>query len=146
MLENPKKTLTEWKLKQLESKQEIIRESHEWWEIFAKGINPQYYCYHSNEPVPFVAEILDIKCRREVLTVSCFAPLVKAAKWEAYINRQKARSSCSPEEFPCCREDGTPRDSKQPGRRARQRRNKRWRKEPERWDTKATMAVLPQDW
>lgn len=40
--------------------------------------------------------------------MSCFAPLVKAAKWEAYINRQKARSSCSPEEFPCCREDGTP--------------------------------------
>ncbi|XP_057269062.1 uncharacterized protein LOC130601185 isoform X1 [Pezoporus wallicus] len=71
---------------------------------------------------------------------------VKAAKWEAYVNRQKARNSYSPEEFPCCQEDGTPRGSKQPSRRARQRRNKLWRKEPEQWDAKAAMAELPQDW
>ncbi|XP_030902455.2 centromere protein Q isoform X2 [Melopsittacus undulatus] len=74
----------------------------------------------------------------------CSEERIKTAKWEAYINRQ-ARNSCSPEEFPCCREDGTPRDSKQPSRWARQRRNKLWGKESKQWDAKATMAELPQD-
>lgn len=55
--------LTDWELKQLEQKQEIIRGSPQRWEIFAKGIHPQYYCYHSNEPVPFVTEIVAVQCR-----------------------------------------------------------------------------------
>nr|XP_032600661.1 uncharacterized protein LOC116806960 [Taeniopygia guttata] len=71
---------------------------------------------------------------------------VQAAKWEAYVNRQKSRNSCSPEEFPCCREDVAPRDSKQPSRRARQKRNRLWRKKSEQWDAKAGTTELPQDW
>lgn len=138
--------LTDWKLKQFEQRREIVKGSPQWWDIFTKGIHPQYYCYHSNQPVPFVTEIVAVQCRREVLTVSCLAPLIKAVKWEAYVSRQKARNSYSPEEFPCCREDGTPRGSKQPSRRARQKRNKPWRKEPEKWDAEAAMAELPQDW
>ncbi|XP_049667117.1 uncharacterized protein LOC126043156 [Accipiter gentilis] len=126
------RSLTDWKLKQFEQRREIVKGSLQWWDIFTKGI-------------PFVTEIVTVRCRREVLTVPCLTRLIKAAKWEAYVHRQKTRNSYSPEEFPCCREDGTPRGSKQPSQRARQKRNQLWRNESGKWDAKAIMAELPQD-
>lgn len=62
------------------------------------------------------------------------------------MNKHTGRDKRSPEEYSCCREDGTPRGSRQLSRRARQRRNKQWRERPKQWDAQAAMDELPQDW
>lgn len=144
---NQERDLTEWTLKLKESRGEIVRESEEWWKIFAKGIKPENYCYHSNEPIPFVAEIIKGCCRKLLKGVRCDSPRIKDINWHSYVLRQKDKSKHRPpEEYSCCREDGTPRGSKHPSRRARQRSNKLWRVEPKSWDYKAMLEVLPQGW
>lgn len=140
---------TNWALAHAVSRGILKKGSSEWWEIVFKGINPHYYCYNFNLPAPFVADICDSVCRKRLRGVQCNTPEVKNRNWNSYIKRQEtrqARSQGPPEEYSCCREDGTPRGPKQPGRRARQRSKKLWRKEPLYWDTRAMLAELPQEW
>lgn len=78
----------------------IPLESRLWWEIFAKGIRPEYYCYHSNEPIPFAAQIIKAVCRKTVPGVWCCSPYIKDRNWESYKQRQRPKEP--PEEYPCC--------------------------------------------
>lgn len=126
---------------------EIVYESGEWWEIFAKGIRPELYCYHLNEPNPFIVEIVKGCCQKILKKLRCDVPEVRDSKWAAYIQRKANKLYLyPPDKYSCCREDGTPRGSKHPSRRARQRRKKLWRKEPKAWDNEAILTELPQDW
>ncbi|RMC14367.1 hypothetical protein DUI87_05062 [Hirundo rustica rustica] len=75
------------------------------------------------------AEIVDCTCRTRLKGIRCDTPPVKYRNWDSYVKRQQSRPRGPPEEYPCCREDGTPRGSRQPSRRERQRGKKLWRKE-----------------
>lgn len=79
-----------------------------WWEIFTKGINPELHCYHSNEPLgPFLTDITIVKCRKRLKKLRCDIPQLKDRNWST--RRSKwARENSSPEEYPCCHEDGLP--------------------------------------
>lgn len=48
--------ITDWVLAYKVSHENLVKESEEWWKIFAYGIEPEYYCYHPNEPIPFVID------------------------------------------------------------------------------------------
>lgn len=140
--------LTNWVLALRVAQGKLQPHSKEWWDIFAKGIRPELYCYHTNEAIPFVARIIKGVCHQQIKEVSCNAPEVKDNNWNAYTLRasKKGRKS-PPEEYSCCREDGTPRGSKQPSRRARQRRNKMWRKASRcPWNQEVMVTELPREW
>ncbi|CAM9108807.1 unnamed protein product, partial [Bubo scandiacus] len=66
--------------------------------------------------------ILGVICRKQIPWVSCCGPEVKAKNWEAYVSQSRGKRT--PEEYNCCREDGTPCCSKQQSRQRRQRRTK----------------------
>ena len=139
--------ITNWTLTCKISKGELTSGSKEWWDIFTKGIEPNFYCYHPNEPKPFVAEITESLCRKLISKVRCDVPEIKHTNWRSYFTRQDLRRRVfPPEEHPCCREDGTPRGSKHPSRRARQRERRLWRKEPSNWSVAEMLAELPRDW
>lgn len=124
----------------------LIPQSEEWWKIFTLGVEPNFYCYHFNEPNPFVAEIIDCTCRIDLRKIQCNSPPVKHQSWNTFVQKHQKLSRRTPEDYPCCREDGTPRGSKQPSRRARQRGKKQWRKEPFGWDAEKAFEELPQGW
>lgn len=88
--------------------------------IYTRGVHPENFCFHSNEPPPFVAQIIKECCRRELKGVPCDPPPVKDKNWEQYKVRQEQGNGRSGE-YRCCREDGLPRGLKHPSRRARQR-------------------------
>ncbi|RMC21178.1 hypothetical protein DUI87_02036 [Hirundo rustica rustica] len=67
------------------------------------------------------AEIVDCTCRTRLKGIRCDTPPVKYRNWDSYVKRQQSCPRGPPEEYPCCREDGTPRGSRQPSRRERQR-------------------------
>ncbi|RMC04216.1 hypothetical protein DUI87_19035 [Hirundo rustica rustica] len=67
------------------------------------------------------AEIVDCTCRTRLKGIRCDTPPVKYRNWDSYVKRQQSRPRGPPEEYPCCREDDTPRGSRQPSRRERQR-------------------------
>lgn len=69
--------LTDWVLKVKVSRGEIEHDSEEWWRIFSKGIRPENFCYHSNEPIPFVVDIIEGCCRKSLIGVRCHSPRVK---------------------------------------------------------------------
>lgn len=140
------RNITNWILEYKVKHEGLVEESEEWWRIFALGIEPKYYCYHPNEPIPFIAEIVDCTCRTRLKGIRCDTPPVKYWNWDSYVKRQQNRPRGPPEEYPCCREDGTPRGSRQPSRRARQRDKRLWRKEPPGWDNKTIFGELPQEW
>ncbi|RMC21768.1 hypothetical protein DUI87_02637 [Hirundo rustica rustica] len=54
------------------------------------------------------AEIVDCTCRTRLKGIRCDTPLVKYQNWDSYVKRQQSRPRGPPEEYPCCREDGTP--------------------------------------
>ena len=57
--------LTDQVLKYKVATRELKEGSPAWWEIYSKGVNPNLYCYHLNEPcVPFATDILRVKCQR----------------------------------------------------------------------------------
>lgn len=140
--------LTDLVLKIRVENETLKSESKEWWEIFSKGVNPTLYCYHSNEPAPFVANILKGVCRHQVNNLRCNSPDIKDPNWNAYIQRYKKKGQkYPPEDYPCCREDGAPRDSKHPSRRARQREKLWWRMLPRnRWNQEIMDQEMPRDW
>ena len=65
----------------------IIKDSQKWWDIFAKGINPEKCCFHTNEPCPTKAKIVHVTCRRTVARVRCGVWEVKDKSWESYKSR-----------------------------------------------------------
>ncbi|RMB93664.1 hypothetical protein DUI87_29893 [Hirundo rustica rustica] len=69
------------------------------------------------------SEIVDCTCRTRLKGIRCDTPPVKYRNWDSYVKRQQSRPRGPPEEYPCCREDGTPRGSRQPSRQERQRDN-----------------------
>lgn len=80
-----------------------------WWQIYSKGVNPDLYCYHPNEPSgPFKTDIVSVKCRKQVKELRCDIPPLKDKNWHSKRKWERGVSS-APEEYPCCREDGTPR-------------------------------------
>ncbi|RMC03998.1 hypothetical protein DUI87_19335 [Hirundo rustica rustica] len=54
------------------------------------------------------AEIVDCTCRTRLKGIRCDTPPVKYRNWDSYVKRQQSRPRGPPEEYPCCREDGTP--------------------------------------
>ncbi|RMC01817.1 hypothetical protein DUI87_21625 [Hirundo rustica rustica] len=63
------------------------------------------------DKVPVVhvrAEIVDCTCRTRLKGIRCDTPPVKYRNWDSYVKRQQSRPRGPPEEYPCCREDGTP--------------------------------------
>ncbi|RMC19673.1 hypothetical protein DUI87_03236 [Hirundo rustica rustica] len=72
------------------------------------------------------AEIVDCTCHTRLKGIRCDTPPVKYRNWDSYVKRQQSRPRGPPEEYPCCREDGTPRGSRQPSRRERQREYDLW--------------------
>ncbi|RMC20465.1 hypothetical protein DUI87_01315 [Hirundo rustica rustica] len=72
------------------------------------------------------AEIVDCTCRTRLKGIRCDTPPVKYQNWDSYVKRQQSRPRGPPEEYPCCQEDGTPRGSRQPSRRERQREYDLW--------------------
>lgn len=69
--------ITDWVLAYKVSHENLVKESEEWWKIFAYGIEPKYYCYHPNEPIPFVIDVVDCTCRTRLKGVRCGAPDIK---------------------------------------------------------------------
>lgn len=136
--------LTDWALRRFGNK--FPDWTPEQWYYFAFGINPEYYCYHPQEQIPFVIEIVAVQCRLEVAAIRCNECMVKAKSWPAYTTRLTSCIRHIPTRDSCCREDGNPRVWPQPSRRARQRRKTHRRKEPATWDVQAALAELPQDW
>ncbi|RMC21133.1 hypothetical protein DUI87_01991 [Hirundo rustica rustica] len=55
-----------------------------------------------------LAEIVDCTCRTRLKGIRCDTPPVKYRNWDSYVKRQQSRPRGPPEEYPCCREDGTP--------------------------------------
>lgn len=55
---------TKWALFWLEVRGEVKKGSRRWWETFVKGVEPGFYCFHPNEPAPFVIEIEKVLCRK----------------------------------------------------------------------------------
>ncbi|RMC12670.1 hypothetical protein DUI87_10194 [Hirundo rustica rustica] len=70
------------------------------------------------------AEIVDCTCRTRLKEIRCDTPPVKYRNWDSYVKRQQSSPRGPPEEYLCCREDGTPCGSKQPSRQERQRGKK----------------------
>lgn len=100
----------------------IIEDSKTWWEIFTKGINPEVECTHPNWPTEYHPQILKVICRKQIPWVPCRGPEIRAENWETCVSRSRGKRA--PEEYGCCREDGTPCCSKQQSRQRRQRRTK----------------------
>ncbi|RMC16152.1 hypothetical protein DUI87_08366 [Hirundo rustica rustica] len=70
---------------------------------------------------PEGAEIVDCTCHTRLKGIRCDTPPVKYRNWDSYVKRQQSHPRGPPEEYPCCREDGTPCGSRQPSRQERQR-------------------------
>ena len=141
------RNLTELALRVKVSTGQLKEWCREWWRIFSLGVNPEKYCYHPNEPIPYIVEITQVCCRKTLKGIRCDSPGVKNKNWEQCKKRHFAKiSTRTPEEYPCCREDGTPRCSKQPSRRARQRSKKvgKRNQEPKEWDCAKVLDELPQ--
>lgn len=88
---------------------ELTKGSPEWWEVFIKGINPEFHCYHSNEPLgPFLTDIVQVKCRKLVKRLRCDTPQLNTKNWNSRRSKWERGNNPTPEEYLCCREDGLP--------------------------------------
>lgn len=45
-----------------------------------RGINPELYCYHPNEPIPFMIDIIRVQRRKTLTGVRCVSPEIKNKK------------------------------------------------------------------
>lgn len=89
-----------------------------WWEVFAKGVNPETGCGHPNEPKRWpLTNIFQVLCRTTMLHLLCTVPQVKARNWAALWTRKHIQGG-----YDCCREDGQPCCSLHQSRRRRQSR------------------------